>query len=246
MHRRSRPSVIRTLALVLGLIATACGPAPASTPGPTAATSASALPSTAPASASVSASASAAASEEPSASASEAASPSASGFPTAFSVAPNADADALFEEPDSCRNPQDGYVLAYPDPWYTNTEIRDVPACSWFSPSFYEVDDFATRPDEIAIEVFWVAGGYDEDGEQLSSERGIAGGQYAVRVEVEGTPDDGTSGTSYVYVIQLGRTTEEGPNLVARTDTSMGGDYELNKAILDRIAASIEFLGSTQ
>ena len=47
-------------------------------------------------------------------------------------------------------------------------------------------------------------------------------------------------------MIQLGRTAEEGPNLVARTDTSMGGDYDLNRAILDRIMASIEFLGSTQ
>ena len=245
MHRLS-PRTSTIAAVLVGLLVSACGPAPASTTPSSAGASASAAPSSAPASVSASASASQAASEEPSASASEAASPSASGVPTAFTVAPDPEADALFEEPDSCRNPQDGYVLAYPDPWYTNTEIRDVPACSWFSPTFYEVDDFATRPDEIAIEIFWIAGGRAVDGELLTEERGIVGGQYATRLEVEGTPDEATSGASYEYVIQLGRTPEEGPNLVARTDTSMGGDYELNKAILDRMMASIEFLGSTQ
>ncbi|HEX7223983.1 MAG TPA: hypothetical protein VF367_00205 [Candidatus Limnocylindria bacterium] len=245
MHRPS-PRTSTIAAVLVAVLASACGPAPASTTPPSVAASASAAPSSAPASDSASASPSPAASLEPSASATEAASPAASGFPTAFTVAPNAEADGLFEEPDSCRNPQDGYVLDYPDPWYTNTEIRDVPACSWFSPTFYEVDDFATRPDEIAIEIFWIEGGHPVDGELLTEERGIAGGQYATRVESEGTPEDPTSGRSYEYIIQLGRTSEQGPNLVARTDTSMGGDYELNKAILDRIVASIEFLGSTQ
>ena len=67
-----------------------------------------------------------------------------------------------------------------------------------------------------------------------------------VRVEIAGTQDDPANGTTYLYVVQLGPTAEEGPNLVARTDTSMGGDYELNKAVLDRMMATIEFVGTTQ
>jgi hypothetical protein len=47
-----------------------------------------------------------------------------------------------------------------------------------------------------------------------------------------------------VYQIQLGPTPEEGPNILAMTSTEMGGDYELNKAVLDRIIATMELLGS--
>ena len=245
MHRLPRRA-FPLVALAIGLIATGCGPSPASTSSPTVNSSANASASTTPSVPPASATTSASASAEPSASSPGSATPSASGFPTAFAIEPDPEADALFEAPDSCRNPQDGYTVAYPDPWYTNTQIRDVPACSWFSPTFYEVDDFATRPDEIAIEIFWLGGDRGHLGEELSRERGIVGGQYAVRIEVEGTPDDPSTGRSFEYVVQLGPTSEGGPNLVVRTDTSMGGDYELNKAILERIMASIEFLGSTQ
>ncbi len=210
-------------------------------------------PASASASAPRSPSATEAASAEPSASATTDATPvaaspepTASGFPTEFAVEPNRDADALFAVRDSCRNPQDGYELAYPDDWYTNTEIRDVPACSWFSPSFYTVDDADAVPAEIAIEIFWTPGDRGATTDVLASEDGLVGGQYATRIETAGTAADPAQGTSYEYVIQLGPTREEGPNLVARTDTEMGGDYELNKAVLDRIVSTMEFFGSVQ
>ena len=172
--------------------------------------------------------------------------PTAAGFPSEFAVAPNADADALFAVRDRCRNPQDGYEVELPDDWYTNTEIRDVPACSWFSPTFYTVDDFDAVPDEIAIEIFWIAGERHASRDVTDSEDGLVGGQNATRSELAGTSTDPAEGTSYEYVIQLGPTPEAGPNLVARTDTAMGGDYELNKAVLDRIVATMEFRGSVQ
>jgi hypothetical protein len=50
----------------------------------------------------------------------------------------------------------------------------------------------------------------------------------------------------YRYQIQLGPTPEEGPNILVTTTTDMGGDYELNKAIIDRMMATIEFVGSVQ
>jgi hypothetical protein len=55
-----------------------------------------------------------------------------------------------------------------------------------------------------------------------------------------------TNWLQYAYLVQLGPTEEEGPNLLVRTNTDMGGDYQLNKAVLDRIMATIEFLGTIQ
>ncbi len=162
-----------------------------------------------------------------------------------FTVIPNPEADALFLDRDECTNPQDGYQLQFPEDWWTNTEIARFPACVWFSPTFYEVVDETQRPDEIAIEIFWVGGDYGWFTEEFSREDVAVGTQRGVRAEIAGTPDDAANGTTYLYVVQLGPTPEEGPNLVARTDTDMGGDYALNKAVLDRIMATIEFIGTT-
>jgi hypothetical protein len=154
-----------------------------------------------------------------------------------FVPAENAEADALFLARDDCQNLRDGYQLVFPDDWYTNTEFRDVPACSWFSPTFYEVDDSGEVPDEIAITIVWMAGDSGSFEDPIRREFGMVGGQNAVRVEYEDL---------YRYQIQLGPTPEEGPNLVATTSRDMGGDYELNKAVLDRLMLTIEFIGSVQ
>ena len=194
------------------------------------------------------ASATESASADPTASATDSPTPAptSSGTPGGFTVTPHPEADALFLDRDDCQNPEDGYQLEFPEDWYTNTEIGSVPACSWFSPDFYKVDDPRDRPDEIAIEIFVIQGDRGYTGEVLSREEVIVGAtQTGFRLEVEGT-SDGADRTSYEYVVQLGPTLEEGPNLVARTGTEMGGDYELSKAVLDRIMARIDFIGTIQ
>lgn len=108
-------------------------------------------------------------------------------------------------------------------------------------PTSFEVDDPSATPDEVAIEIFIVDGLriYPED--PTSRQEGILGAtQPAVRVEVAGDAGE----TMYEYVIGLGPTAEGGPNLVVHTDTAMGGDYELNKAVLDRMMTTIEFTGT--
>lgn len=154
-----------------------------------------------------------------------------------FIPAENAEADALFLARDECQNLRDGYQLVFPNEWYTNTEFRDVAACSWFSPTLYEVDEPDEVPDEIAVTIVWMAGDSGSFEDPIRREFGMVGGQNAVRVEYE---------DSYLYQIQLGPTPEEGPNIVATTTREMGGDYELNKAVLDRLMLTIEFIGSVQ
>ncbi len=183
---------------------------------------------------------------EPSSSASASAEPSASGDPQGFTVPPNPPADALFLERDECENPELGYRLEFPEDWWTNTAIGDVPACSWFSPTFYRVPDPSVVPDEIAIEIFIVPGDRGYQRRILSRQEVIVGGtQDAFRVEVDGD-GDGNDGGTYEYVVQLGPTLESGPNLVARTDTAMGGNFDVSKGVLDRMMATIRFIGRVQ
>lgn len=234
--RRILPSfAVISLTFVLAGCSGGAGPTPIPTPRPTPSEPAASEP------ASVAPEPSVAPSEAP---ASATAAPSSGGG--GFTVMANPAADALFLDRDECTNPRDGYQLQFPDDWWTNTEIARFPACVWFSPTFYEVVDETRRPDEIAIEIFWVGGDYGWFTEEFSREEVAVGTQRGVRAEIAGTPDDSANGTTYLYVVQLGPTSEEGPNLVARTDTGMGGDYDLNKAVLDRIMATIEFIGTTQ
>ena len=224
MHSPFRPQTAAVaLVLTLAACSTAATPAP-STPQPTTATEPTAAPTPSP---------------EPTQT--EEATPSQTdddGAPSGFTVEPNPDADALFLDRDDCENLEDGYRLEFPEEWYTNTEIGDVPACSWFSAEFYEVDDPSEVPDEIAITIEYVEGDSGSFEDAVSRETVIVGStQEATRVEY----DD-----SYLYQVQLGPTPEEGPNLVVTTTTEMGADYELNKAVLDRIMATMEFIGSVQ
>lgn len=222
-----------TLALVLFLAACrASASPPASTAEPPASLPASASPT-----------ADATATAQPTATPDPTPSASASGELTAFPIAPNPDADALFVDRDECENLTDGYRVQFPDAWWTNTAIGEVGPCAWFSPTFYEVADPAVVPAAVAITIEWMEGDSGSFSDEISRQFGLIGRtQPAVRVEYELAG----GGRYLVYQVQLGPTPEQGPNLLATTSTDMGGEYELNKAVLDRIMATMEFLGTTQ
>lgn len=160
-----------------------------------------------------------------------------------FSWAANAEADALMDETFPCENLDDGYQVDFPAEWNANAEFGNVPPCSWFAPTEYETGDPGSVPDEVAIEISVSDSDLlvvDAAGRDRAD--GIIGAtQPTYRIEYAG---DDWSG--YFYVVQLGRSFEAGPNLIASTTTQMGGDYELNKAVLDRMMQTMEFIGVIQ
>ena len=160
---------------------------------------------------------------------------------TNFTPTPNAEADALFADRDTCSNPGDGFAVNFPDSWYTNTEIGNTPACSWFSPEFFEVDDPDIAPDEIQISIGMIdsALGYTSLTDVLSSEEGVIGGRTARRVEFNSDPVERPGYRAYHYVILLGGSQATGPTFVAHTDNEMASDFSLAKAVLDRIMATL-------
>jgi hypothetical protein len=160
-----------------------------------------------------------------------------------FTYRTHAEADALMEETFSCQNLDDGYEVQFPAEWNTNAEYGDVPQCSWFAPTEYETPGSGEVPDEVAITIIVVDGGPTFlDGEPSERSEGLIGAtQAAYRVLVTGGGE-----TGYYYVVQLGESFESGPNLVASTTTEMGGDFDLNRAVLDRMMATIEFIGVIQ
>lgn len=161
-----------------------------------------------------------------------------------LSVLESAEADALFADPDTCTNPEGGYTVRYPDSWYTNTAIGDVPACSWFSPTLYEVTERGSRPEEIAIEIRVFEGDVGFIWVDLYNEDVTIDGYSGRRYETGMTkdPEQPTDTFQYSYLAYLEpEQLEGGRKLWAFTGTDYGGEYELNRAVLDRIMASLEF-----
>lgn len=164
-----------------------------------------------------------------------------------FSVIEHPEADELFGTPDTCTNDEAGYTVTYPDAWFTNTEIGDWPPCSWFSPTFFDVgDDPNEVPSQIAIVLVYadVARGYIGDPDFTINEQLDVAGRPANRSEILGLTAENNEYTAqpplYAYLVYFGPDFTE-PTLHATTSFEGAADYELNKAVLDRIMALIEF-----
>jgi hypothetical protein len=125
-----------------------------------------------------------------------------------------------------------------PADWVTNTAVGDVGACAWFAPAPFGPGGPSEVPAGVAIVVEIVGGDSytDETDPDIDAEGLIGETQPAFRV-------NGTD--QYAYVVLLGPP-GEGPTLIAWTSPDLGGSYELNKAILDRMMATMELLGSIE
>lgn len=164
-----------------------------------------------------------------------------------FGVIDSAKADALFIGPDTCTNPVGGFTVAYPDSWYTNTEFGNVPACSWFSPTSYEVTTSNEVPDEVVITInvyLNPLGSFTQPELSLHEEVPI-GGFVGYRREQVGVTYEGAGyealPPAYQYFVVSGDPRGEAPRILASSESEGVLDYSLNKAVLDRIMASLAF-----
>lgn len=168
------------------------------------------------------------------------------------SVIGPADLDAaveiLFANTDECSTELAGHAvtITYPDTWWTN-EASGESGCLWFypeqmampgapTPEQVPMPDPASRPAGIAI-TFGAAGGpFGSWGTPALTADVMVAGRQAVRVEELGsTPGYGDGHPALVYQVALGETPDVGPTLVAITREQDYGDYELNRAVLDRM-----------
>jgi hypothetical protein len=160
-----------------------------------------------------------------------------------FTWQANAEADALMDETFDCQNLDDGYQVDFPAEWNANAELGNVPPCSWFAATEYETGAPGEVPDEVVIVVQRLdRGDYEYGGSEiLERDEGLVGATQAAERVI--WMHDGE--TIYHYVVQLGPP-GEGPLLVIGTSDGQDGDFELNKAVLDRMVATMEFIGIIQ
>lgn len=148
-----------------------------------------------------------------------------------------ATASDLFTDRDVCLDPERGLGVVFPDAWWTNTAVDDLPACSYFAPQFFELSEPGTVPDEVDLSIRIFDGGYGITSEEIVGEETLTlVNRPVTRWELAG-PD----GRTYQYVVLLGEISELGPNLVASTHVGPGGDYELARAVLDGMMDRLTF-----
>lgn len=68
-----------------------------------------------------------------------------------FEPVVDADADALFDEVQTCRNADLGTTLTYPASWHTNEATDDFPACSLFGPEPVDADAFLSGFADVPV-----------------------------------------------------------------------------------------------
>lgn len=165
-----------------------------------------------------------------------------------LSVIESVEADELFSTVDTCTTSNGAYSVSYPESWYTNTAVGSVPACTWFSPVEFEVADSQVMPSEITITVTVIRGsiGWFYEPIYVLQESVMVSGFPGSRTEQAGGFDvDGPldpSVRTYQYsVLVAGGNDVDDVWIAASSSTLMGGDYVLNKAVLDRIMASLQW-----
>ncbi|MCV0403840.1 MAG: hypothetical protein K5924_09020 [Chloroflexi bacterium] len=161
-----------------------------------------------------------------------------------ITVLESAEADALFAETATCANTLDRFSVTYPSSWHTNDAVGPVPACSFFSPNPFTATADGTRPGGVPISVDALEGAVGFIWVDLYTEEIAIDGFAGRRSETGKTRDvdDPTDTLQYSYLLILDENLNgEGRKLMATTDSEWANGYELNRAVLDRIMASLRF-----
>lgn len=138
-----------------------------------------------------------------------------------------AEAEALFTDRDVCVDPERGLSVVFPDAWWTNTAVDDLPACSWFAPTSFSYVSAQNVPEEVAITISIIEGSYGTY-QEVSSWDSITlfehpGSRWII-------------GDGYQYVVSLGDVPDFGPTLLAST-----GSDPLSRAVLDQLMLRTSF-----
>lgn len=161
-----------------------------------------------------------------------------------ITVLESSEADALFAETASCTNTLDGYSVTYPSSWHTNHAVGPVPACSFFSPIPFTATADGNLPGGVPISMGVFEGAIGFIWVDLYSEEIAIDGFGGRRSETGKTKeaDVPTDTFQYGYLLVLDENVNgEGRKLRATTDSEWANGYALNRAVLDRIMASLQF-----
>lgn len=142
-------------------------------------------------------------------------------------------AEALFADRDVCEDPDRGLAVIFPDAWWTNTAVEELPACSWFAPTSFEFAAADAVPGEVELTIEVIDSSYGTVYEIVALDSITVLDRPAGRWIID-TPQ----GRLYEYEVALGDpSSESGPTLVART--SAPEDLDLAMAVLDELMARI-------
>lgn len=145
-------------------------------------------------------------------------------------------ADALFADADVCTDLDRGVNVVYPDPWWSNTVLGDLQACSYFAPDEFVVPADGSVPDGVPITLTVFTGNLATIEEILGTETLVVDQHAAKRWELTpglGAPPPDTR--TYQYAVELDDIPDHGPNLVLTISSESSDDYERDKAVLDEM-----------
>ena len=136
-------------------------------------------------------------------------------------------AEALFADADVCSDLERGVNVIYPDPWWSNTVLGELQACSYFAPDAFDVPDDGSIPDGVPITLEVVTGSPATIEEILGFETLVVNGHAATRWELTpGLGDPPPDTRTYQYHVELddtpttARTSSSRSRASARTTTS--------------------------
>lgn len=158
----------------------------------------------------------------------------------------------VFDDPDDCEHSSGVYRVAFPDDWWWNTEYQHpelgtIDACQYFSPDGFDITTASREqpvPDGIAVYANYVEGGCVGFLNPVLDEREttVDGHPATVREFARGKQEDNPPGR-YQYMVDLAPDVDceaGGRFIVATTGVDMVGDYDENKAMLDRMMETME------
>jgi hypothetical protein len=155
----------------------------------------------------------------------------------------------VFEDPDTCENPEAGYIVSFPDAWWYNTDYEGFAACQFFHPERFEVTPGA--PPDVAITFSYAEGeaAFGFGDEQLSYEELTVAGHPAVRIEERGARGGFIPVGQRVltYLIGIGdgeRYDDFGPTLALFVREEHSPDYEAAVEVATQMLLTLEIAGT--